>query len=192
LGHASLAVRRCVGGLRRRADLKESNAQSPRALTRFACPALVDTFYPAFDYDSSCNKSTSPVPDPRCFSRTNQHAPRQLPAFSRRSPLPFVSGSPAAHLVLCLSCIWGLRRSSLSAIPRTLSGPQPAPSSAVPPRVPTGPERTDASHPTVLMHPGEHLCEIQRVFEPFASLRRMRSAISVYTVILSRSCTVVT
>jgi hypothetical protein len=39
----------CVSGLCRRADLKESDTQSLRALIQFVRPALVDAFYPAFD-----------------------------------------------------------------------------------------------------------------------------------------------
>jgi hypothetical protein len=57
---------------------------------------------------------------------------------------------------------------------------------------PIDPGCMDNSQLIMLMHPGENLCKMRCTFEPFASLREKRSAISDYTVILSRrSCAVV-
>jgi hypothetical protein len=100
--------------------------------------------------------------------------------FSRRPPLPFVSSFSPPHY-FSVSCAYWVSRSRLldillqnrhrsTSTRSTLHFILCSPPLASRPR-PTGPERTDASHSIVLTHPGERLCQMQRVLDPFLSLR---------------------
>jgi hypothetical protein len=171
---------------------------------RFACPALVDAFYPAFDYDFSCKRSTLSSPIlVASRARTSTHLVTSsiflpsLPALlspSFQVPLPRTYFSVSrAYWISRGRLSFDVHAFFESSIAQTPPGPQPASSSAVLPS-PPDPALLIPNARTLLTESCS--CTLgstcARCIEPFASLRRMRSAISVYTVILSRSCPVVT